>query len=75
MIQLADGPLAAEEARRVGTERKIHAHRAERRAVAQAESEALNGVVEILQILLVKAQVDLVYGGIDIAHIVEDHAA
>ena len=75
MVQLVDGTFAPEEARRVGAKRKIHANRTQWRAITQSKSEALNSVVKILQILLAESQADFVDRGIDVAQIIEQHAA
>ena len=61
-------PSHPKKLRRVGAERKIHANRTERRAIADPETEALDGVVEVLQILLAESQTDLIHRGIDVAH-------
>src|ERR1035441_8577762 len=54
---------------------QIHAQRPHRRLVAYAEAHRVHHVIEILYIALLLAQGEIIQIGVDIAHIVEEHAA
>src|ERR1017187_3743002 len=54
---------------------QIHAQRPHRRLVAYAEAHRVHHVVEVALSALVLAQREVAEAGVDVAHIVEEHAA
>src|SRR6185437_5647322 len=63
------------EARRVGAEGKIHANRPNRSVIADAESNRVNHVVEILEIILPEPKADVTNVAVDVSGILKQHAA
>jgi hypothetical protein len=53
------GALQAEEARRIGTERKIQAERADRSTVSNPNADVLHHVIEVLEVPLAETEADV----------------
>src|SRR5579864_1658297 len=70
---LVDISLAAHEARRVGTEREVRAHRTDRSSVPDSKSETLHRIIEVLEIMLPEAQTDVLDVIVDVTQVVEQY--
>src|ERR1039457_3297383 len=73
--QLFLGSLEAVEVRRIDAVAEIDAERADGGAIADAEADGVDHVIEVLDAVLVGAEGDVVEGGIDVAHVVIEDAA
>src|SRR5271157_5686071 len=73
--QLVLGSLEAIEVRRIDALAEIDAERAHGGAIADAEADGVDHVIEVLRAVLVGAERDVVEGGIDVAHVVIEDAA
>ena len=65
----------AEEARRIGAEGQIESNGTDGSSVTDSESNRLDHVIEIAQILLAKAEADIAEAAVYIAGIVKQHAS
>src|SRR5438309_1739454 len=69
------GCLEADKVWRIDAVCEVHAHRANRRAVANADTDGVNHVIEIVVAALRLAKRKVAETGVDIPGIVEEHAA
>src|SRR5579885_3506876 len=72
--QFLSGSLKSDEAGRVDGVGEIHADGPDGRAVADAESDGVDHVIEILEIALPRAEGNILEGVVNIACILEQHA-
>src|ERR1035441_1702243 len=73
--QLFLGSLEAVEVRGIDAIAKVDAERADGCAIADAEAHRVDHVIEVLDAVLAGAEGDVVERGIDVAHVVIEHAA
>src|ERR1700704_1300121 len=73
--QLLAGAAESHKTRRIRTITEIEANRTHRRLIADAHPDGLHHVVKVLIGTLTVTEIDLGDVGIDVTHIVKDHAA
>src|SRR5580704_9215556 len=73
--QLVAGSAESHKARGIGTVAEIEANRPHRGLITDAKANRLHHVVEVLIGALPEPEIDLVNVGIDVAHVVKEHAA